>query len=149
MLNFYIYRETERLYKEELHIFHVNALSLPILPHSCVSSLSLSPTHASYLSFWLNPLNLSLCSSWQFIFSNIKCYYTSWATREAQEYSVGSLSLLQGIFPTQELNWNLLHCRQILYRWATKETHLVLLRVYLFLDFNAYERGKFKADIST
>ena len=28
---------------------------------------------------------------------------------------VGSLSLLQGIFPTQELNWSFLHCRQILY----------------------------------
>ena len=29
---------------------------------------------------------------------------------------VGSLSLLQGIFPTQESNWGLLHCRQILYQ---------------------------------
>ena len=29
---------------------------------------------------------------------------------------VGNLSLLQGIFPTQELNWGLLHCRQILYQ---------------------------------
>ena len=29
---------------------------------------------------------------------------------------VGSLSLLQGIFLTQELNWCLLHCRQILYQ---------------------------------
>ena len=28
---------------------------------------------------------------------------------------VGSLSLLQGIFPTQELNRGLLHCRQVLY----------------------------------
>ena len=28
---------------------------------------------------------------------------------------VGSLSLLQGNFPTQESNWGLLHCRQILY----------------------------------
>ena len=27
---------------------------------------------------------------------------------------VGSLSLLQGIFLTQELNWGLLHCRWIL-----------------------------------
>ena len=26
---------------------------------------------------------------------------------------MGSLSLLQGIFLTQELNWGLLHCRQI------------------------------------
>ena len=29
---------------------------------------------------------------------------------------VGSLSLLQGNFPTQESNWDLLHCRQILYQ---------------------------------
>ena len=29
---------------------------------------------------------------------------------------VGSLSLLKGIFPTQELNRGLLHCRQILYQ---------------------------------
>ena len=29
---------------------------------------------------------------------------------------VGSLSLLQGIFLTQELNWRLLHCRRILYQ---------------------------------
>ena len=29
---------------------------------------------------------------------------------------VGSLSLLQGIFPTQESNWHLLRCRRILYQ---------------------------------
>ena len=29
---------------------------------------------------------------------------------------VGSMSLLQGIFPTQKSNWGLLHCRQILYQ---------------------------------
>ena len=29
---------------------------------------------------------------------------------------VGSLSLLQQIFPTQELNWGVLHCRWILYQ---------------------------------
>ena len=28
----------------------------------------------------------------------------------------GGLSLLQGIFLTQELNWDLLHCRKILYQ---------------------------------
>ena len=32
-----------------------------------------------------------------------------------QEYGVGCHSLLQGIFPNQELNRDLLHCRQILY----------------------------------
>ena len=34
---------------------------------------------------------------------------------------VGSLSLLQWIFPTQESNQGLLHCRQILYQLATRE----------------------------
>ena len=29
---------------------------------------------------------------------------------------VGSLSLFQGIFPTQGLNWSFLHCRWILYQ---------------------------------
>ena len=33
---------------------------------------------------------------------------------------VGSLSLLQGIFPTQGLNPGLLHCRQILYQLSHK-----------------------------
>ena len=33
-----------------------------------------------------------------------------------QNTRMGSRSLLQGIFPTQESNWTLLHCRQILYQ---------------------------------
>ena len=44
--------------------------------------------------------------------------FTSWATREAQEYWLGSLSLLQTTFLTQELNWGLLHCRWILYQMS-------------------------------
>ena len=35
---------------------------------------------------------------------------------------VGSISLLQGIFPTQESNWSLLHCRQILYQLSCQES---------------------------
>ena len=37
-----------------------------------------------------------------------------------QNTGVGSLSLLQGIFPTQGLNPGLLHCRQILYQLRHK-----------------------------
>ena len=33
-----------------------------------------------------------------------------------QSTGVGSHSLLQGIFPTQESNLDLLHCRQIIYQ---------------------------------
>ena len=35
---------------------------------------------------------------------------------EPMNTGVDILSLLQGIFPTQESNWGLLHCRQILYQ---------------------------------
>ena len=38
---------------------------------------------------------------------------------------VGSLSLLQQIFLTQEPNWGLLHCRQILYQLSYQGSHEV------------------------
>ena len=41
--------------------------------------------------------------------------YSPWNS-PGQNTGVGSLSLLQGIFLTQELNRGLLHCRQILYQ---------------------------------
>ena len=41
-------------------------------------------------------------------------FFSSWVPREAQEY--WSLSLLQRIFLTQELNRGFLHCRWILYQ---------------------------------
>ena len=41
--------------------------------------------------------------------------YSSWNS-PGQNTEVGSLSLLQGIFPTQGSNCGLLHCRQILYQ---------------------------------
>ena len=38
-----------------------------------------------------------------------------------QNTGVGSLSLLQGIFPTQESNRSLLHCTRILYQLSLRE----------------------------
>ena len=40
---------------------------------------------------------------------------------KSKNTGVGSLSLLQGVFPTQELNRCLLHCRQILYQLSYHE----------------------------
>ena len=102
-------------------------------------------------------------------------FFTSWATRETQEYrsglpcpppgnlpnpgikprfltlqvdflpaeppgkpkntGVGSISLLQGIFPIQESNQDLLYCRQILYQlsyqgspqWSYFKSQMVML----------------------
>ena len=42
--------------------------------------------------------------------------FTSWATGKPKSTGVGRLSLLQRIFPTQESNQGLLHCRRILYQ---------------------------------
>ena len=40
---------------------------------------------------------------------------------------VGSISLLQWIFPTQELNQGLLHCRWILYQLSYQRSHVIAL----------------------
>ena len=42
-----------------------------------------------------------------------------------KDTGVSSLSLLQWIFPTQELNWGLLHCRGILYKLSYLENSLL------------------------
>jgi len=43
-----------------------------------------------------------------------------------QNTGVGSLSVLQGIFPTQELNSDLSHCRWILYQLSHKRSPRIL-----------------------
>ena len=46
---------------------------------------------------------------------------------------VGSLYLLQGIFPTQESNWGLLHYRQILYQLSYQGSPSVRLQISTLL----------------
>ena len=43
-------------------------------------------------------------------------------SEKPKKTGVGSLSLLQQIFPTQESNWSLLHCRQILYQLSYQKS---------------------------
>ena len=50
---------------------------------------------------------------------------------------VGSLSLLQEIFLTQELNLGLLHCRWIVYQLSYQGSPIkleILLKIYIFLS---------------
>ena len=47
--------------------------------------------------------------------------FTSWVTRIAQEYWMGSISLLQQIFPIQDSNWGFLYCRSIIHHWGIGE----------------------------
>ena len=56
--------------------------------------------------------------------------YSSWNSL-GQNTGVGSLSLLQGIFPTQGSNPGLPHCRQILYQLYFKECVFVYIYIYM------------------
>ena len=46
-----------------------------------------------------------------------------------QNTGVGNLSLLQGIFLTQELNQGFLHCRWILYQLSYQEADILIIRL--------------------
>ena len=52
--------------------------------------------------------------------------YTVHGILQARILELGSLSLLQGIFPTQGLNLGLLHCRRILYQLSHQGSPSIL-----------------------
>ena len=56
--------------------------------------------------------------------------YSPWNS-PGQNTGVDSLSLLQGIFPTQESNWDLLNCRRILYQLSYQESPQKMLAIDL------------------
>ena len=53
---------------------------------------------------------------------------------------VGSLSLLQRIFPTQKLNRGLLHCRRILYQLNYQGSPTCIYAYYLFVSLQIFKR---------
>ena len=65
--------------------------------------------------------------------------YSPWNS-PGQNTGVGGLSLLQGIFPPQERNRGLLHCRQILYQLSYQGVDVV----YPTLELNPYVIGNFR-----
>ena len=52
---------------------------------------------------------------------------------------VGSLSLLQGNFLSQELNWGLLHCRQILYQLSYQVMFILEMKIHFKLIINPFK----------
>ena len=48
-------------------------------------------------------------------------FFTSWATREAQQYWNGYPIPSQADLPTQESNWSLLRCSRFFTNWAVRE----------------------------
>ena len=101
--------------------------------------------HEVILVFWMLSFKPTLSLSFTFIKSlfsssllsaikwkSLSCVWHLWPhglyspqNSPGQNTGVGSLSLLQGIFPTQELNRGLLHCRQILYQLSYQESQIM------------------------
>ena len=72
----------------------------------------------SFISMGLTDANINIESESRSVVSDSfrpHGLYSLWNSL-GQNILVGSLSLLQGIFPTQESNWGLLHCGRILYQ---------------------------------
>ena len=67
-------------------------------------------------------------------------FFTSRATGKPKNTGKGSLSLLQGIFPIQESNQGLLHCRQILYQLSYEGSPKIV--TVLDYCFCSYERQR-------
>ena len=61
---------------------------------------------------------------------------------------VGSLSLLQWIFPTQKSNWGLLHCRQILYQLSNQESPKRVLEWLDIFFFRGFSWPKYQTQVS-
>ena len=79
--------------------------------------------------------------------SHVRLFATPWTiqscTSPGQNTGVGSLSLLQGIFPTQGSNSGLLHCRQILHQPSHQGSPRVLEWVaYPFSSRSSWPRNQ-------
>ena len=98
------------------------ALQVDSLP----SELRWKPKYASwaiqsYMLLYLDLYILTICESCLVVSDSLQPHglYSTWSS-PGQNTGVGSLFLLQGIFPTQGSNPALLHCRWILYQLSYK-----------------------------
>ena len=103
--------------------------------HAAIHEVTKSRT---LLSDWTE-LNVKICESekWKqkslshvLLFAAPWTIYSPWNS-PGQNTGVGSLSLFQGIFPTQGSNPGLPHFSQILYSWATKEAQKELCYMHI------------------
>ena len=67
---------------------------------------------------------------WILVSRIVERFFTIWATRMPKNTWVGTLSLLQGIFPTLESNGGLPCCSGFFTSWATREAPWMSLTKY-------------------
>ena len=98
------------------------ATSLPVLSSDSLSCDYTPPHDATYPCQWSESCSVMSHSLWP------HGLYSAWDS-PGQNTGVGSLSLFQGIFPTQGFSRGLPHCRRILYQLSHKGSPRILERV--------------------
>ena len=73
--------------------------------------------------------------------------YSPWNS-PGQDTGVGSLSLLQGIFPTQESNQGLLHCRRIPYQLSHQGSTITVRRKNIYWVSESFLGGWCVGDVT-
>ena len=109
---------------------HAGFQYIETTPHSVLSTVTENTSCQVGCWLWSRALSLAL---WNHLESeshsavSVQCHglYSPWNS-PGQNPGVGSLSLLQGIFPTQGSNPDLPHCRRTLYQLNHREN----LRIY-------------------
>ena len=109
------------------------------LPHCRQTLYPLSPSqhvpkqvHEPWtlrLKVWCST-DWAIQAKWKLL-SPVWLFATPWTSSRGQIAKVSSFSLLHRLFPTQESNWGLLHCRHILYQLSYQRSR-ILLSVQLF-----------------
>ena len=112
-----------------LYLLRWQVDSLPLVPPGKPRCVYLSKNICIHV--WSQSCSVVSDSFWPY------GLYSLWNS-PGQNTGVGSLSLLQGIFLTQESNQSLLHCRQILYqlRYQGSPLFLTTLQQYSSLFFS-------------
>ena len=135
-------QEAEALRREDA----ASSQSLPCMPPKPVMGRGSSVLLGSTWVFYISPTSRhqvesesASCSLWP------HGLYSPW-NFPGQNTGVGSLSLLQGIFPTQGLNPDLSHCRRILYQLSYKGSPRILGWVaYPFSSRSSWPRNRTRA----
>ena len=126
----------------EIHLSH--------LQHRSRQDASLTPSFLIHrieiMDIYLIGLlaKLDISESWSVMSDSLRSHeqHSSWNS-PGQNTEVGSLSLLQGIFPTQGSNPGLLHCRQILYWLSHQGSPRILERLaYPFSRGSSWPRNQ-------
>jgi hypothetical protein len=131
------------------------ATQYTICPQEAEPGLKLKPDWNRCMPFWLHPsllprdsVNTYECvcvkrsAGWSVMSNSLRPHglYSPWNS-PGQNTGVGSLYLLQGIFPTQGSNPALPHCKWILYQLSRKGSpYVCVLYIYILFQIRFHYR---------